>query len=34
MKQARVLQEKMAKMQEELGDKIVESSVGGGMVVA
>jgi DNA-binding YbaB/EbfC family protein len=33
MKQARVLQEKMAKMQEELGDKIVESSVGGGMVV-
>jgi hypothetical protein len=34
MKQARVLQEKMAKMQEELGDKMVESSVGGGMVVA
>jgi hypothetical protein len=34
MKQARVLQEKMAKMQEELGDKVVQSSVGGGMVVA
>jgi DNA-binding protein YbaB len=34
MRQAKVLQEKMAKMQEELGDKVVESSVGGGMVVA
>ena len=34
MRQAKVLQEKMAKMQEELGDKIVESTVGGGMVVA
>jgi hypothetical protein len=34
MRQARVLQEKMAKMQEELGDKVVESSVGGGMVIA
>ncbi len=34
MRQARVLQEKMAKMQEELGDKVVQSSVGGGMVVA
>ena len=34
MKQARVLQDKMAKMQEELGDKVVQSSVGGGMVVA
>ena len=34
MRQAKILQEKMAKMQEELGDKVVESSVGGGMVVA
>ena len=34
MRQAKVLQEKMARMQEELGDKVVESSVGGGMVVA
>ena len=34
MRQAKVLQEKMARIQEELGDKIVESSVGGGMVVA
>jgi DNA-binding YbaB/EbfC family protein len=34
MRQAKVLQDKMAKMQEELGDKIVESTVGGGMVVA
>ena len=34
MRQAKILQEKMAKMQEQLGDKVVESSVGGGMVVA
>jgi DNA-binding YbaB/EbfC family protein len=34
MRQAKILQEKIAKMQEELGDKVVESSVGGGMVVA
>lgn len=34
MRQAKILQDKMAKMQEELGDKMVESSVGGGMVVA
>lgn len=34
MRQAKALQEKMAKVQEELGDKTVESSVGGGMVVA
>ena len=34
MRQAKILQEKMALMQEELGDRIVESSVGGGMVVA
>ena len=34
MRQAKVLQDKMAKMQDELGDKVVESSVGGGMVVA
>ncbi|UCG11822.1 MAG: YbaB/EbfC family nucleoid-associated protein [Deltaproteobacteria bacterium] len=34
MRQAKVLQEKMAKMQEELGEKVVESSVGGGMVQA
>jgi DNA-binding YbaB/EbfC family protein len=34
MRQAKILQDKMAKMQEELGDKVVESSVGGGMVVA
>ena len=34
MRQAKILQEKMAKMQEELGDKVVESSVGGGMVIA
>jgi DNA-binding YbaB/EbfC family protein len=34
MRQAKVLQEKMAKIQEELGEKVVESSVGGGMVVA
>jgi DNA-binding YbaB/EbfC family protein len=34
MRQAKILQDKMARMQEELGDKVVESSVGGGMVVA
>jgi len=32
MKQAQQLQAKMAKMQEELGDKTVEASAGGGMV--
>ena len=32
MKQARVLQEKMAKMQEEMGTKTIEASAGGGMV--
>ncbi|RJP64728.1 MAG: YbaB/EbfC family nucleoid-associated protein [Candidatus Abyssobacteria bacterium SURF_17] len=32
MKQARQLQEKMAKMQEELATKTVEASTGGGMV--
>jgi DNA-binding YbaB/EbfC family protein len=32
MKQARKLQEKMNKLQEELGDKTVEASTGGGMV--
>jgi hypothetical protein len=34
MRQARVLQDKLAKMQDELAEKTVESSVGGGMVVA
>lgn len=34
MRQAKILQERIARMQEELGDKAVESSVGGGMVVA
>jgi nucleoid-associated protein EbfC len=34
MRQAKILQDRIAKMQEELGEKIVESSVGGGMVVA
>jgi DNA-binding YbaB/EbfC family protein len=32
MKQAQQFQSKMAKLQEELGDKIVEASSGGGMV--
>ena len=32
MKQAQKLQSKMLKMQEELGNKIVESTAGGGMV--
>jgi len=34
MRQAKILQDKIARMQEELGDKVVESSVGGGMVLA
>jgi len=34
MKQAQQLQAKMAKMQEELSEKTVEASAGGGMVVA
>ena len=32
LKKAQQLQEKMARMQEELGEKIVETSAGGGMV--
>lgn len=32
MKQAQQFQAKMAKMQEELGDKTVEASAGGGMI--
>lgn len=32
MKKAQQLQEKMAKLQEELGEKTVEASSGGGMV--
>jgi DNA-binding YbaB/EbfC family protein len=32
MKQAQQFQTKMAKLQEELGDKTVEASAGGGMV--
>ncbi|ACL03695.1 MULTISPECIES: YbaB/EbfC family nucleoid-associated protein [Desulfatibacillum] len=32
MKQAQKLQNQMAKLQEELGDKTVEASAGGGMV--
>jgi DNA-binding YbaB/EbfC family protein len=32
MKQAQQFQSKMAKLQEELGDKTVEASAGGGMV--
>jgi DNA-binding YbaB/EbfC family protein len=34
MKQAQKLQEKMAKVQEELGAKTVEATSGGGMVTA
>lgn len=34
MKQAQQFQAKMAKLQEELGDKTVESTSGGGMVTA
>jgi DNA-binding YbaB/EbfC family protein len=33
-KQAQQLQAKMLKMQEEMGDKTVEATVGGGMVTA
>jgi nucleoid-associated protein EbfC len=32
MRQAQVMQRKIAKLQEELGDRIVEASAGGGMV--
>ena len=34
LKKAQQLQDKMAKMQEELGEKTVETSAGGGMVTA
>lgn len=34
MKQAQQMQEKMARMQEELAEKTVEASAGGGMVTA
>jgi len=34
MKQAQKLQTKMAKMQEELADKTVEATSGGGMIKA
>ena len=34
MKQAQVMQQKMARMQEELKDRTVEASAGGGMVTA
>ncbi len=34
MQQVKALQDKMAKMQEELAMKTVESSAGGGMVIA
>jgi len=34
MRQAQILQNKMAKMQEELSERTVEASVGGGMVRA
>ncbi|MFO7984137.1 MAG: YbaB/EbfC family nucleoid-associated protein [Desulfuromonadales bacterium] len=34
MKQAQQMQEKMAQMQEELAEKTVEASAGGGMVTA
>jgi nucleoid-associated protein EbfC len=32
MRQAQVMQRKIAKLQEELGDRVVEASAGGGMV--
>ncbi|MFH2012105.1 MAG: YbaB/EbfC family nucleoid-associated protein [Pseudomonadota bacterium] len=34
MKQARMMQEKLAKVQEELANKTVEASSGGGMITA
>lgn len=34
MKQAQAMQQKMAKLQEELGERTVEASAGGGMVTA
>ena len=34
MKQAKKIQEKMARLQEELADKTVEATAGGGMVTA
>ena len=34
MKQAQLMQQKMARMQEELGNRQVEASAGGGMVTA
>ena len=34
MKQAKKIQEKMARLQEELADKTVEATAGGGMVMA
>lgn len=34
VKQAQVFQEKLAKVQEEAGQKVVEASAGGGMVLA
>ncbi|MFH0844319.1 MAG: YbaB/EbfC family nucleoid-associated protein [Pseudomonadota bacterium] len=34
LKQAQQMQSKIAKLQEELGDKTVEASAGGGMVTA
>ena len=34
MKQAQQMQQKMARMQEELGERQVEASAGGGMVTA
>ncbi len=34
MKQAQQIQTKMAKLQEDLGDRTVEASSGGGMVIA